>query len=415
MDPITHGITGSLIGKGYFSEREGEVAIFAATLGAVFPDCDIAAEIVSRDPLAIIKYHRGITHSFVGMPFFAVALALLTRWAFPHLQKRFAILRDLRVPSFGMLTLIYAIGIASHIVLDGMTSFGTRMWTPISNTRVSWDWLFIIDFAFTTLVLVPQIVAWIHARRERHTYRAAAMWILFTFGAFGAWRLADLAGFPFHEWIVVLASAIFAGLFFLPGWKGRGFRVPRAAWSRAGVWLSVAYVLTCGYAHHQALGRVRNFAAENHIAIERIGALPLPPSLLDWGGVIRSDDGVYQSRFDLRQHAAPSFLFRADSPPDAYTTRALDLPDVKLYWNFARFPVVRTSTENGDHIVDFLENRFITRRTSGPPPFSYRVVFDSSGNLVEEGWQQDPSFLRRMKRFSPPRSSASPPSAPGGK
>ncbi len=131
MDPITHGITGALLGKGYFSERKGPVAVFAATLGAVFPDIDIIAEIGSRDPLAIIKYHRGITHSFVGLPFFAALLAWLTHWV----ARR----RGIEAPSWAMLTLIYGVGIASHILLDGMTSFGTRMWTPISQKRVAWD------------------------------------------------------------------------------------------------------------------------------------------------------------------------------------------------------------------------------------------------------------------------------------
>jgi membrane-bound metal-dependent hydrolase YbcI (DUF457 family) len=412
MDTITHGIVGSLIGKGYFSEREGKVAIFAATLGAIFPDSDVVMEIISRDPLAIIKYHRGITHSFVAMPFFALAFAWLTRALFPPLQKKFSALRELRLPSFGMLTLIYMIGIASHILLDGLTSFGTRMWTPISNARVAWDWLFIIDYVFTALVLLPQVAAWVHANRERHTIRAFSMWVLFTLGAGGSWGLANLVGLPFHKGIVVLASAIFAALFFLPARGDWGFRLPQASWSRAGLWLSVAYVLACGYMHHTALKRVQNFAAENHIDLERIGALPLPPSLLDWGGVIRSNDGVYQSRFDLRQAPAPPFVFHADSPPDSYTARAMDLPDVKIYWGFARFPLVRTSTEDDRHVVDFLENRFITRRTSGPPPFSYRVVFDDSGDVIEEGWQQDPDFLRRIERFPRRKTHAAPGDSP---
>ncbi|MGH7838606.1 MAG: metal-dependent hydrolase, partial [Candidatus Binataceae bacterium] len=151
MDTITHGIAGALIGKGYFSERGGKVATFALTLGAVFPDCDVVADFLSHDPLAIVKYHRGITHSFVGLPFFAAALAWLTR--------RVARWLGMDSPSWSMLTLIYAISIASHILLDGLTSFGTRMWTPISQRRVAWDWLFIIDFVFTSLVLLPQIVA----------------------------------------------------------------------------------------------------------------------------------------------------------------------------------------------------------------------------------------------------------------
>ena len=68
-------------------------------------------------------------------------------------------------PSFGVLTLIYGVGIASHILLDGMTSFGTRMLTPISQQRVAWDLLFIIDLVFTSIVLLPQIIAWIYSDR----------------------------------------------------------------------------------------------------------------------------------------------------------------------------------------------------------------------------------------------------------
>ena len=182
MDPITHGIAGALLGKGYFAERKGRVAIFAATLGAVFPDVDIVAEIASRDPLSIVKYHRGITHSFVGLPFFAALLAWLTRW----IARR----RGIETPSWAMLTLIYGIGIASHILLDGMTSFGTRMWTPISQQRVAWDLLFIIDFSFTAIILLPQIAAWIYSDRVKSRMRALWMWLLFTLGAIASWTAA---------------------------------------------------------------------------------------------------------------------------------------------------------------------------------------------------------------------------------
>ena len=89
MDTITHGIVGALIGKGFFSERNGRVATFAATVGAMFPDVDVVQEIFSTDPLAIVKYHRAITHSFVALPFFAALLAWLTRVGFA-----FALLLD---------------------------------------------------------------------------------------------------------------------------------------------------------------------------------------------------------------------------------------------------------------------------------------------------------------------------------
>ncbi len=400
MDPITHGITGALLGKGYFSERHGRVAIFAATLGAVFPDVDVIAEAFSHDPLSIVKYHRGITHSFVGLPFFAAALAGLTRW----IARKCGIAS----PSWAILTVIYGVGIASHIVLDGMTSFGTRMWTPISQTRVAWDLLFIIDFTFTSIALLPQVVAWIYRDRAKTRGRAARMWVLFTVSAFGVWELARTAGYPFHLWIVGLAGAAIAGLFFLPALGDRGFRVTRTAWCQAGTFAVVAYLLACGVAHHAALRRVVDFAAANHIPVDRMAAIPLPPSLLGWGGEIRSVDGVYQTRLDLRNSEPPAFRFTADSPPDQFTARALQLPEVEEYWQFARFPVIRTSTEGNEHFVDFGENRFVTRRGRGPQPFTYRVGFDSAGNVIEEGWQSNGILMRRMKRFPPPQSKGVP-------
>ncbi|HXN19547.1 MAG TPA: metal-dependent hydrolase [Candidatus Binatus sp.] len=400
MDPITHGIAGALLGKGYFADRKGRLAVFAATLGAVFPDIDIIDEIVSRDPLAIVKYHRGITHSFVGLPFFAALLAWLTRW----IARR----RGIETPSWAMLTLIYGIGIASHIVLDGMTSFGTRMWTPISQQRVAWDLLFIIDFSFTAIILLPQIAAWICSNRAKGRMRAVCMWALFTLGAIAAWTAASTSGFPFHLWIVGLASALIAALFFLPAINGWGFTVRRSSWCQAGTYAMLAYLFACGIAHHAAMLRVKDFASANKITIDRIGALPLPPSLLDWGGVIRTTDGVYQARFDLRTPAPPDFHFVADSPPDPFIARALQLPEVQLFWQFARFPVIHSSTEDAEHIVDIGENRFVNTRRKGPQPFTYRLIFDSSGRLLEQGWQADGMFLRHMQKLSPQRSGETP-------
>jgi membrane-bound metal-dependent hydrolase YbcI (DUF457 family) len=394
MDTVTHGIVGALIGKGYFSERHGRVAIFAATLGAVFPDVDVVEEIISRDPLSIVKYHRGITHSFVGLPFFALLLAWLTRW----IARR----RGFEAPSLGVLTLIYGVGLASHILLDVMTSFGTRIWDPISQQRVAWDMLFIIDFTFTSIALLPQVAAWVYRDRERVRGRAIRMWALFTLGALAVWELARTVEYPFHLWIAALTSVIIAALFFLPARSDFGLHFSRAKWCQAGTYALIGYILLSGAAHHKALQRVQSFAADNHVAISRIAAIPLPPSLLSWGGLVRSTDGVYQTRLDLRDSAPPDFHFIADSPPDQFTARALKLPEVQLYLQFARFPVIRTEIEDGHHAVEFGEHRFVNPRHNRPQPFTYRVVFDAAGNVIEEGWLTNGFLYRRMKSISPP-------------
>ncbi len=391
MDPVTHGITGALLGKGYFSDRNGRVAIFAATLGAVFPDIDTVADALSHDPLAIIKYHRGITHSFVGLPFFAAFLAWLTRWAARRLK--------IEAPSWPVLTLIYGVGIASHILLDGTTSFGTRMLTPISQQRVAWDLLFIIDLVFSSIVLLPQIIAWIYNDRAKSRERAVKMWILFSLAAFGGWELARSVGYPFHGWIVAVAIAVIGALFFLPARGDCGFRVGRSSWCRAGTYAMFLYLAACWTAHHLVMQQVKIFAVENHITVDRMAALPLPPSWLSWGGVIRSTDGVYQSRFDLRHLGAQPITFTPDSPRDNFIDAALQLPEVKTYWGFARFPVIRSAALEGLHIVEFGENRFVNPKRRRPQPFTYIVVFDSGGKVVEEGWEQNGMFMENLTRI----------------
>ncbi|HEX5423217.1 MAG TPA: metal-dependent hydrolase [Candidatus Acidoferrales bacterium] len=411
MDPITHGIAGALLGKAFFSKSAASkpqdkldeekrrarittrVAILAATAGAMFPDIDVIADVISHDPLAIVRYHRGITHSFFGLPFFAVGLAALTRW----ITRRWRI----PSPSFGTLTLIYGVGILSHILLDGTTSFGTRMLTPFSQRRVAWDWIFIIDFVFTSLLLLPQLTAWIYRERAKSLRRAITMWALFSAAAAVAWRVAQAANAPFHMWIVAAASAVGAALFFGPAVHDWGFSVSRARWCQTGVIVTLAYVGTCGLAHHQAMRRVRQFAKSNHVSVVRIGALPVPPSMLDWGDAIRTADGVYSSRYDLRQAQPAAFRFAPDSARGPFMVRALGLPEVHLYWNFARFPVIRTITAGTEHVVIFEENRFVGRRKNEPQPFTYSVVFDGAGDVVEQGWIRNGMLASDIQRVKP--------------
>jgi membrane-bound metal-dependent hydrolase YbcI (DUF457 family) len=401
MDPVTHGITGALLGKGLFSKRHARVAIFAATLGAVAPDVDVFREAFSNDPLSIIKYHRGITHSFVALPFFALLLALLTIAAIPLLKRWSERWRDLESPPWPMLTLIYGVGIASHIILDGMTSFGTRIWDPISQRRVSWDLLFIIDFTFTSIVLLPQVGAWIYRDRAKSLRRAVRMWVIFTAGVLLVWAAARAANSPFRLSTAVIAIAVLAAVCFGPAVRGWGFRINRATWCQAGIALAVTYLLACALAHHAAMLRVKAFADQRHIAVERMGALPTPPSFLDWGGAIRTPDGLYEAHFDLREPKPPTFRFVPDSPPDSFIARALRLPEVKLYWQFARFPSIVSFGQDGHHIVEFGENRFTDRRRRSPQPFTYQLVFDPDGTLVAEGWLTSGAMRQQMRRISP--------------
>jgi hypothetical protein len=280
----------------------------------------------------------------------------------------------------------YAVGIASHIILDGFTDFGTRMFNPFSKDRVAWDFVFIIDFVFTALLLVPQLAAWVHQRRDAAKVRATAMWGFLTVLAAAAWAFARAAQFTFSLGAVFIASAIFAVLFFVPIWQGFGARISRAQWCRAGFCLSCAYVAACGFAHHAAMSRVRGFASSRAIAAEKIGATPLPVSLLDWNGLILTPAGVYQSQFSLRSSATPEFRFFANSPPNRYTREAEQLEPVRTFLWFARFPVMHSTERDGEFVVEYTDLRFFSGASEQAMPFTFYVSFDSEGEMLKYGW-----------------------------
>jgi membrane-bound metal-dependent hydrolase YbcI (DUF457 family) len=403
MDPITHGIAGALVGKAFFAGRGGEpratnatnspaskdagysstagrVAIWAATLGGLFPDSDIVMELFDRDGLGVIERHRGVTHSFLCMPLWALGLAALTRW--------FCRRREIACPSFAALTGIYTAGIALHITFDLITSFGTMVWSPLSASRYAWDLVFIIDFALTATVLLPQVAAWVHRERITQPLRARFAWGFFTLAAFGVRWLARMLQLPVTRWVAPAAAIIFAAIFLLPLIRGWGTRVSRRAWCRAGVLALVAYLGACAIAHRAALHLVRDYASRQNLRVDAIAAIPMPPSLMNWTGLVRAPDGVHFSAIELSSVRPPKFGFSGDAADNPSIAAARRLPEVQAYFRFARFPVVRYAARNGLNVVEFSDFRFFNRAQRGPQPFTFRVVFDAGGNLVSSGWAE---------------------------
>jgi hypothetical protein len=186
----------------------------------------------------------------------------------------------------------------------------------------------------------------------------------------------------------------------LPLVGDRGFRISRASWCRAGFHALVAYILLCGSAHQLALERVRKYAEWNHLDVMLLGAIPSPPSFLEWSGKIRTPTGIYQARFDLRDAPPAAFQFLGDSPPDAFTAEALKLPDVQVYLWFARFPVMHSRAVGDLHLVEFGDSRF-SEPGRMPSPFRFRLLFDSSGKLMEEDWDEGMAGLRTTKSRMP--------------
>src|SRR5882762_8734784 len=394
MDTITHGIAGALIGKAVFRGEDmfashpmnrGRVISWSLMLGAIFPDSDVFRDIFSRDPLLVITWHRSITHSLVMLPLWVLLLAAVTR--------ALATSRKWEAPSFAALAAIYAVGILSHILLDLVTSFGTMIWSPLQWSRPAWDLIFIVDFTLTAILLVPQLLAWVYARPEKVQRRAVATWLVFLPGPFLIAKIGERAGAPISGQVVLSAMLIFAALFLLPAVLGWGVKIKHDTWNRAGFASALIYVACTVFAHHVALARIQKFAELYPLQVESIGALPLPPSLWRWDGLVRTDRGVYELRMDLADKPASDGELVAlehhyfpDAPANSYIEVAKRLPEVqKVLW-FSRFPVTRFHKEGDVAVVEISDVRFVQTRRDRPAPFTYRVRFSLDGNMLSQGW-----------------------------
>jgi membrane-bound metal-dependent hydrolase YbcI (DUF457 family) len=401
MDTITHGIAGALLGKAVFRGdymfsrspmNRARIVTWSLMLGAIFPDSDVFRDMVSHNDLLILTWHRSITHSLLCLPLFAIALAALTRWLVRW--------RKWDAPSFAALIGIYAIGILSHILLDLVTSFGTMIWSPVKWSRPAWDIIFIIDFSLSAILLVPQILGWVYAKREGLQRRALVSWLVFGVATLAVAGFAAAVGAPLSLRAILVVVVVLAAAFLLPAMRNWGLSVRLASWNLAGLLLAFGYIGAASYAHHAALARVDRFAATLRLDAESRGALPFPPSPWNWDGLIRTPRGVYELRMDLsgqptsvqaagaadENPASLNYRYYPDSPENSYIDAAKRLPEVQTVLWFARFPVTRFRSEGGDAIVEISDLRFPQTRPDRPASFTYRVRFAASGSVLSQGW-----------------------------
>jgi len=251
-------------------------------------------------------------------------------------------------------------------------------------------------------LLVPQLLEWVNRDALHAKRRALMMWVVFVPSPFLIAAIGRMVGAPISDAAVIAACLFFSLIFLLPAFRGWGARIKPVAWNRGGFALACIYLGLAFYAHHAALERVKSFIALEEVKPEVYGALPYPPSLLNWDGLVRTSRGVYNLPIDLSKRnsfasgansetadanaPAIEYKYSPDAPSNLWIERAKRLPEVqKVLW-FARFPVTQFRMENGQPIVEFSDLRFPRMRPDRPGGFTYRVRFDGEGNVVSQGW-----------------------------
>lgn len=143
MDNLTHTLAGLTLAEAGLS-RASRGATLALALSSNLPDLDVVAGL--QGAAAYLEHHRDLSHSLLGAPFLALALAGVLRAA-------------LRGSRFLALAGCALLGVALHVLLDLATSYGTRVLSPFDRTWYAWDLLFIVDPYLLVLLTLTLLLA----------------------------------------------------------------------------------------------------------------------------------------------------------------------------------------------------------------------------------------------------------------
>ena len=148
MDPVSQGLLGAVF-AGSFSKKKGmRFASLCGAIGGIAPDLDIFIKSESN-PLLAIEYHRHFSHSLVFVPFGGLIIAF------------FLYLFFLKKKDFKTIFIFTTLGFLSHGFLDSCTSYGTNLFWPFSESRVSWNIISVIDPIYTFILFAFLILSFL--------------------------------------------------------------------------------------------------------------------------------------------------------------------------------------------------------------------------------------------------------------
>ena len=149
MEPVTHLLTGACLARTGFHRRVA-YATAAMAVAAEFPDIDTVWRL--RGPISGFEHHRGITHTFLGVPFEAGFL-LLAVFAWDAVRKRrWTAANGSKRPSarsvprrWGALYGLLVLALLSHLLLDYTNNYGLRPFFPFNDRWYAGSIVFIFD------------------------------------------------------------------------------------------------------------------------------------------------------------------------------------------------------------------------------------------------------------------------------
>ncbi len=340
MEPVTHLLTGATLARTGFN-RKTALATVTMTLAAEAADLDMLTYF-KGSAFGFIQ-HRGITHTFLGVPLIA-ALVVGLVWLMDALWQRSRRARkrpEAPTRRWGWLYLFACIAGLSHILLDFTNNYGVRPFYPFWRQWYAWDIVFIIEPLMLAVLIAALVLPWL-------------------FGLVGQEIGAHQCG---------------------PG--GRGLAI-------AALLSIVALWGVRDFEHRRALAALNAIEYHGEPAT-RVAAFPYMVNPFQWAGVAETSKAYISMKVDsLRPEVDPGN--RAQSyykpEPTEATEAARKTALGRAYIEWARFPLVEAehlSTPDAD-LVHFGDVRFFYP-DGGRRPLQAYVLLDSHHHAEAQGFE----------------------------
>jgi inner membrane protein len=338
VDPITHTLAGASMARAGL-HRVSPLATATLILGANAPDIDIFASVAGS--YASLALRRGWTHGPVAMvvlPF--VVAGLVMGWDRWIRRRRHPTAPPVRWADILLLALL---GVASHVPLDWLNTYGVRLLMPFSGRWFYGDAVFIVD-PWLWLILGGGLAV-AGGRSRRGTIAWGALGILLSLPLLLAPQVPDPAR---GVWLVGMTVVVLLRMRVgVPPLVPRGnSAADRPALLSSVLALVYIVVLVGASAVGERMGRevARSGGTPE---IREVLYSPRPANPFAAGLVVVTGEdyrhgsfrwfpGPGEPRVRLEDRAVP----RGDWS-DPAVARALEHPDVRHYLVWSRFPFVQ--------------------------------------------------------------------------
>jgi len=339
VDPLTHFLTGGCLGRAGFN-RKSALATFTMVIAAEAADIDVVWGF--KGPIEGLQHHRGITHSFVGVPFVAAGALALVYFVHRMLLRR-------RPPPklpvrWGYLYFVAVLAALSHLLLDYSTAYGIRLFEPFNYRWYTWDLVFIVD---------PVI------------------------------------------WLALIAGLALPALFGLINQEiGARSQGPRG---RTGAIVALGcYVLILGVRdveHRRALDAMDSFLYHG-AAPQRVAAYPYMINPFRWHGVVETTDFFETVPVDslapeVKSESQGRMFYKPEETNASRAAKSSYLGQVYLDW--AVFPYVRVQPFSGGYFAEFQDLRYTYPDWRGRTPLGGYVVLGPELRVLDEGMNSSKS------------------------